>query len=103
MIGMADGLDRFHDRRLPQPTADDNEATTVASYSRSESLSAAQRGRGWGPLRSNGRVRWCFAKPDASLADAAAHLSIGRYFGMGGKSFTLSMVRTYSRPSSPRI
>jgi hypothetical protein len=26
---------------------------------RSESLSAAQRGRGWGPLRSNGRVRWC--------------------------------------------
>jgi hypothetical protein len=43
------------------------------------------RGRGWGPLRSNGRVRWCFAKPDASLADAAAHLSIGRYFGMGGK------------------
>jgi hypothetical protein len=29
---------------------------------RSRSLSAAQRGRGWGPLRSNGRVRWCFSR-----------------------------------------
>jgi hypothetical protein len=29
---------------------------------RSEALSAAQRGRGRGPLRSNGRVRWCFVQ-----------------------------------------
>src|SRR5882757_10743214 len=51
-----------------QTTADDKEATahvltfccpSDALSRRSESLSAAQRGRGWGPLRSNGRVRWC--------------------------------------------
>src|SRR5260370_28154850 len=28
-----------------------------------------QRGRGWGPLRSNGRVRWCVNKRDVSAAN----------------------------------
>src|SRR4029077_2217738 len=42
----------------------------------SESLSAAQRGRGWGPLRSNGRVRWWLRKGGVlPLADAATHLT----------------------------
>jgi hypothetical protein len=42
-----------------------------ASSSGGESLSAAQRGRGWGPLRSNGRVRWCPEQPRYSLVNFA--------------------------------
>jgi adenine deaminase len=46
-------------------------SSRTAQSHRSSSLSAAQRGRGWGPSRSDGRVRRCLGNlPPPDRADA---------------------------------
>src|ERR1700730_9734967 len=39
-------------------------------------LSAAKRGRGRDPLRSNGEVRWCFVQRRRADCEATAHLTL---------------------------
>src|SRR6266851_4891400 len=40
-----------------------------------ELLSAAKRGRGRGPLRSNGKVRWCQTRCDVGVKRTKTHLT----------------------------
>src|SRR5882762_3449895 len=57
-------------RTTPSRTATSfTSGSTSDHFSHIKLLSAAKRGRGRGPLQSNGKVRWCFVKRDARATE----------------------------------
>src|SRR5580704_13617965 len=66
------GCETSHEMR---PRAAD-QAGILNPASDSRVLSAAKRGRGRDPLRSNGEVRWCFVQRRRADCEATAHLTL---------------------------